>query len=359
MIIWISGGEMKKTIIILILVLLSCTKESITDQQIDQSRLTRLGFDPALIQKALTTAASKGFIQGIIVQKGEEIAFENYFNGFDPELPVNIRSVSKSFLSVITGIVYEKGILKAMDEKVYTLFPEYTNYIKDDRFKEITYEHLLKMKAGFLRDEFNYTNIFSGTDWLFNIFSGQLSYIPGSSHVYATETTHLLGCAVARLTGQNLRNYANQNLFQYIGIYPAAWETDPKGNFFGGNNMFFKTRDLLNLGMLIRNRGVFNGRRIISESWVDECLKPQNPQSNLAWGKMTNISYGMLWWTGKINGYEVRTAIGHGGQFVMLVPALDLIIVTTANAYVGWDEADYNEQQIINIIGEYIVPAVK
>ncbi|GAG35050.1 unnamed protein product, partial [marine sediment metagenome] len=128
-----------------------------------------------------------------------------------------------------------------------------------------------------------------------------------------------------------------------------------------GNNMFFTTRDMAVLGHLYLNGGEINGVQIVPRDWVEESLKNRMPQQQKgwSWGDLHNGGYGYLWWLGEIKGYKVFLAIGYGGQFIICFSELDMIIATNSNAYVGWTKADENERTALDLVANYIIPAVQ
>jgi CubicO group peptidase (beta-lactamase class C family) len=101
-----------------------------------------------------------------------------------------------------------------------------------------------------------------------------------------------------------------------------------------------------------------NGRQIISKGWIDESLTNFTNFQNLTWGDLRNYNYGYLWWMGELKGYRVYFALGHGGQFVLNVPDLDMIVVSTANPGFDWTVADEHERAILHIIAEHVIGAV-
>ena len=105
------------------------------------------------------------------------------------------------------------------------------------------------------------------------------------------------------------------------------------------------------------NNGKLSEEQIVPKTWIEESLIDHTSGSG-TWGVMKNLGYGYLWWLGKIDDYRVFYAIGHGVQFVLCVPDLNLIDVTNANSDIWWEEANTQELAILNIIGNYIIPAI-
>ena len=142
-----------------------------------------------------------------------------------------------------------------------------------------------------------------------------------------------------------------------MGIDVNDWARDPQGVYFGGNDMFFTTRNMAVIGLLYLNNGNLNGKQILPAEWVDSTLQ-YSGGSNIVWGRLTEGGYGYMWWLGKVSGKNVFFALGHGGQYVLCVPDYDLITAVTSDPYVDWTTADSHERIILQIIADFIIPSV-
>jgi CubicO group peptidase (beta-lactamase class C family) len=135
------------------------------------------------------------------------------------------------------------------------------------------------------------------------------------------------------------------------------WEKDPQGYYFGGNGMQFTSRDMAKFGLLYLHNGLMNGTQIVPSLWIEESLTPSTYIGGV-WGDLLDAGYGYGWWLGTINGYHTFLALGHGGQYIITIPDLDIIVVTTANPDFDWDTADLHERTLLHITAEFIIPAV-
>jgi CubicO group peptidase (beta-lactamase class C family) len=214
------------------------------------------------------------------------------------------------------------------------------------------------MKSGLDKDVNLYMEVVYSPNWLSTILGQRLVSNPGEKFIYSTPATHLLSAILTRASGKNSFDFVTENLLLPMETELSDWEKDPQGIYFGGNNMYFTTRNMAALGLIYLNNGSLNSRQIVPTSWVNESLK-EHSNGLGDWGIMNNIGYGYLWWLGEIANYKVFAAIGHGGQFILCVPELDLIVATNAYSNIGWDQANIQELEILNIIGTYIIPAVK
>lgn len=317
------------------------------------------GMDTAQLQTALDEAQKRSHIWSVLVIKDEAIVAERYYRGHDVNSSHNIRSVSKSFLSAMTGIAIEEGYLSGTDEKMLEYFPEYTTTGMDSRKRDITIEHLLTMSAGMEHEHNNYFKLYNTSNWILSAIEEPLIFDPGADFSYNTFLTHTLSGILTKATEKSTFDFGQEFLCDPMGTEIADWQQGPQGIYFGGNSMFFTTRDMAMLGILYMNYGEISGEQIVPVNWVQQSIQRQAPVSGWNWGELHNGGYGYLWWVGEIKDYEVFLAIGHGGQFVICFPALDMIVATNSNAYLGWDQSNKNEESVVELVANYILPAVK
>lgn len=317
-----------------------------------------LGMDENLINSGFNAAQDKLFINAIVIVRHGKIAAEKYFNGRDRYSNQTVRSVSKSFLSALYGIAIEKDLISA-DEKIIDFFPEYKSSVTDPRVNSVTLDQLMKMRAGFKGDEEFYFTFTTSSDWVKTILSSSLNFDPETKMGYSTAGTHLLAAALAKATGKDLMEFGNSNLFIPAGIAINDWLKDPQGYRFGGNDMYFTPRNMAVLGLIYLNGGVINGKEIVPANWVGKSIVSYSGASSGSWGKLSKYGYGLMWWTGELAGLKIYTALGHGGQYIMCVPALDMIITVQSFPDSDWNTADIQERGVMDIIAGYIIPAVK
>ena len=347
--------------IFLAILLFACSTEnekntSFNKYEWKSSNFSEQNIDSTQIKSAFNEASKLDYIYSMLVIRNGDIVAEKYFNGKSKDSYYKIRSVSKSFLSAGLGIAINNGVL-LKDEKLLSILPEFKTKINDSRYSDVKIDHLIKMRAGLQGDRDIYSTVFNSSDWLSAIFNLPLISDPGTRYKYSTPSTHLLSAALSKSSDKTSLEFLTELLTSKMGIEINDWEQDPQGIYFGGNNMYFTTRNMAVLGLLYLNNGMLNGKQIVPKTWVEESLLDYtNGLGN--WGVLENIGYGYLWWTGTIKNYQIFTAIGHGGQFVLCVPDLNLIVATNAYSNIWWEEANEQELAILNIIGNYIIPAV-
>jgi len=317
------------------------------DQKIDDEKLAE-GF---------SAAKELRYMKSLLVIRNGFLVKEEYFKNYTRYTTHICHSVSKSFLSAFTGIAIERGDIPGLDKKAFDYFSEYEFPTFDQRKKNITIKHLLTMKPGFSGDKDVYFQVATSNNWIKKTWQLPLIADPGTEFHYNTFATHLLSASLTEATGMPTLDYANNHFFPRLGITCDRWEKGPSGYYFGGNNMYFTTRDMAVLGLLYLNKGKLNGKQIVPAHWVKESLE-FSTSTTTTWGAMTDVGYGYLWWLGKIKGEDVFMALGFAGQYIAVFPDLQLIIAVNSETTSNWKTADRQERGVLQIIADYLLPAV-
>ena len=291
----------------------------------------------------------------LLVVRHGKLAFERYYHGGRADQANNIMSMSKSVLSVLVGVALEEHLLRSVDQRLDELLPEIFRLGDDPRKHSITLRHLLTMSAGLQWQELSPAAdaVFSARDWPRAVMELPLVSEPGVEFNYNSGLSHLVSCILARSSGMSTRAFAEKRLFRPLGIRCTRWRRDPQGNYIGGWNVWMTARDLAKFGLLVLREGQWNGRTIVSRGWVREStdVHIRNRGAVPQFG-----DYGYLWWRRGLGGQDVILASGYGGQNVFLVPALDLMVVTTARSDLKPPETAY--RQAYEIAGKFVIPAV-
>ncbi len=234
-------------------------------------------------------------------------------------------------MSALVGIAIERGHIAGLDQPISEfdseLLPTRSGTAKDN----ITIGNLLSMQAGLETTSFyNYGAWVLSEDWIRFALDQPLKASPGTKLQYSTGNTHLLSAILTEATGKSTLAFAREVLGQPLGFQLAAWPQDPKGIYFGGNNMELTPRQMLAFGELYLNNGQVNGQQVIPESWITTSLQPL-AESAREEGRF----YGYGWWMREMAGIRTAFAWGYGGQFILLVPDLSLVVVTTSSSLPG------------------------
>lgn len=293
-----------------------------------------------------------GTIQSLIVDKGDEIVFEEYRNGITRSTTTNIKSASKSILSLLVGIAIREGFLEGTHQTLGEFFPDYFRENPDSVKESITIRNLLTMRSGLETTSFrNYGRWVLSDNWVRFALSQPLEEEPGGRMVYSTGTSHLLSVILTRETGMSTREFAEQYLFNPLDIRVGGWDRDPQGNYMGGNNLAVSPHALLKIGKLVLNRGEFGGRQVVPADWIDESLEVYTSSN------FNDYDYGYLWWRRDTGGRKLHFAWGNGGQYIMILPGLDVVISITSDVESGDGSRQY-QRRIFHYLENTLIPAL-
>jgi uncharacterized protein (TIGR03437 family) len=312
------------------------------------------GMDSALLEQASEYVDKHCPTRfSLLVVRNGRLVFERYYKNSASSQANNIKSMSKSILSVLTGIALDEGLLEGVGQKLDEFFPEYFHPGIDPRKHDINLEHLLTMTAGFEWVENGPITgqWFMSRDWHRFTIESTLTSTPGEVFNYSTALTHLLSGILTRVSGSTTRDFATSRLFAPLGMTCMRWSQDPRGYYFGGSEVWLTPRDLAKFGLLLLRNGQWEGRQVVSEQWLRDSCRLR-VRTGAGFG-----DYAYLWWKMTIRGYPVTLASGYGGQNIFLVPDLDLAMVTTAQSDI---QATYQYyQDPYDLLSRYVLPAVK
>ncbi len=268
----------------------------------------------------------------LLVVKNGYLVFEKYYSWGSREKYAEVHSVTKSFTSALIGIALDKGYLNSVDQKLVDFFPEYITDESDPMKKEISLRHLLTMSAGFKWNDWGPSMrkwLYFSPDWVKSAIQLPQENNPGEVFNYNSSTSHLLSAILSKSTETSTLDFAKQYLFVPLGIQSAYWHVDQQGYNIGGFGLGLSARDLAKFGFLYLNNGYWNGQSIVSEIWVKESTSQQiQTVSHPIYGE---FQYGYQWWVKKVDGCKSFRARGKRGQFIVVVPELDLVIAVTSN----------------------------
>lgn len=280
---------------------------------------------PAL-EPAVERADALQQLRSLIVAVDGAPVVERSFRGPDLDTPVNVKSVAKTVIAALVGAAIERGVLDGPEQRIAPLLAESLPRDRDPRLDRVTIGHLLSMRAGLERTSgANYGGWVTSADWVRNALARPFVDEPGGRMLYSTGNSHLLSAILTRVSGRSTLALAREWLGDPLGIEVPAWQRDPQGIYFGGNNMGLSPRALLALGELYRTGGATNGRRVFSAEWVETSLTPRTRSP------FTGHAYGYGWFTVGMEDRPVHYAWGYGGQMIWIVPSLALTVVITSD----------------------------
>ncbi|MBO6522771.1 MAG: serine hydrolase [Balneolaceae bacterium] len=315
--------------------------------------------------KSISEKASKmERLTSLAIIRDGKIVFEEYFRDQSKTSLHDVRSVTKSIISLLTHIAIKEGFITSLEDPIWKYLKD-TGFELSEEQKEIKIIHLLTMSSGFEWLE-NSGNDF--VDWVRSdqhiefLLNRELINEPGSEFTYNSAAVHLLGVIIQEGSGIGLDNFAEEYFFSKIGVEQAYWETMSNGYKNGGAGIRSRTRDLARIGQLMLQDGRSGEDQIIEENWVYESTAPYYDW-RADYGDLQNYTYGYLWWVKEIDDTQKAgyLAWGYGGQFIYVVPAKNLVIVTTND----WRNASsvggssVLELETFNLIFNHILPKVR
>lgn len=303
------------------------------------------GLQSTLLQKGAIALTNIPQAFSFLVLRNNTLVFEQYFHGSSRNASNNVHSASKSLISGLISIAIAKGFLAGVDQSIFDILGE--KFSMGAAKQKITIRDLLTHSSGYkwTEDSTEY-KIQNHPNWVQAILNLPQVHTPGNYFNYATANTHLLSAVLTESTGMGTCEFANKYVFQPLGITFEHWGRDPQGYFSGGYNLYLRPIELMKLGQLYLQGGNWNGTSIIPTSWIQEAWQPQiNVDST--------YNYGYLFWLLTINGHSVYKMWGYGGQYVYIVPDLNLITVITSNT-----AQDYTEMDGDGFIQQYVLSAI-
>lgn len=278
------------------------------------------------LDEAFSTARNAKNIRSLLVSHRGKIIGEEYFDHYASDSLDHVRSVTKSVMATLIGIALDKGIFPNLDASISS----YINETPDDK-RTITIGQLLTMNSGILWHEdegvAEFNNWVSSGDHLNYVLRRPLRDTPGTQFSYNSGGIHLLSIILTRASGVSTLEFANQYLFGPLGIKNIRWERLSGGIYNGAAGLELKPRDLVKIGQLYLNEGIYNNTRVLSEEFVKRATSPQ--AKGLPAAISDNAGYGYCWFVDGSDGISGYAAMGFAGQLIAVVPDRDLVMVVT------------------------------
>ncbi|EAY26938.1 serine hydrolase domain-containing protein [Microscilla marina] len=322
-----------------------------------------MGKIKALMEKILTQKYI--YLHSILIMQNNKLLLEEYFYGHHRDQYHDTRSAGKSLASTMVGLALDQGLLSNVDQKILTFFPEYKGSIKHvgDRKKRIRIRDLMSMSSGLACNDDNYESPGhedrmqeqnAQPDWVKFTLDLPMKREPGKKAVYCTGGVNLLGQIVSNVSRKPSYEFLQTYLFEPLGIKKYTMNMTPMGNGYLGGGIHMRPRDLAKFGQLFANKGVWKGKRVISEKWVQQATQGKATMHNASYK-----NYGYNWWIHRfeVEGEKFRCfyAAGNGGQLIFVVPKLDLVTVINAGNYgQGRLWLKYRDE----IMPRYVIPAL-
>jgi CubicO group peptidase (beta-lactamase class C family) len=330
------------------------------------------GARPSLRLEAMEASIHSGELKkvtSVLVAQRGAILYEAYFGGTEAGTGMDTRSATKTITGMLVGIAIDRGLLPGVEAPVvrYLSVPRPIQN-PDPRKQGITIEDFLTMSSLLECDDWNeYSRgneerMYLVEDWVQFTLDLPIKGFPpwaakpkdspyGRSFSYCTAGAVSLGAVLERATGVRVPEFARRHLFEPLGIQSAEWQFSPLGLAVTGGGLRLTSRDLLKLGQLYAQGGVWNGTRLISERWVNASTHPHVRIND-------ETEYGYLWWLRKFGSggpaFAATYMSGNGGNKVAVFPELDAVVVITTTNY----NARGMHEQTDRMLTDFILPAL-
>jgi len=277
----------------------------------------------------------------LLVVRNGYIVLERYYDD-NPEKSRWMWSATKGVLSSLVGIAIDKGNIRSTNQRMIDFFHDYSKERINKKAYNITLHHLLTMSDGISHQEMD---INFGEEKLVADFRAN----PGSESFYNSMSPQIVSIIITIATGKTALDFAKEYLFEPIGIQRVSWD-EIGGHTRGAYGLALTTRDMAKIGYLFLNRGFWDSVSVIPKHWVKKCSTRQiiNKQFNEFYR-----DYGYYWWIHPIEGHYAYYAEGYGGQFIVVVPDLDLVAAITS------DERTLDDEKYLSILSDIVVPAIR
>jgi CubicO group peptidase (beta-lactamase class C family) len=339
----------------------------------------KAGFNESALCSALSSAINgENNIHAVLIERHGQIATELYLRGadhpihslyglgnpfsfktdFNPETLHDVRSISKSVVSLAFGIAQERGKIKSVSDPVLQFYPELTS-LTQPSLRSITLENLLTMSSGLQWDEGSLPNDETKLYWKENqacfVLDRPITDTPGHVFHYNSGGNAILADTLSRSTGEPWLEFIKINLFAPLGIKNWEWVKDFRGRPLAFTGLRLLPRDMLKIGRLVLNHGQWKNQQIVPAQWIAASTQPHiSTGLKIETTSPEDLEYGYQWWTGTVRWKEksIRwsAAFGNGGQRIFVIPELDTTIVILAGEYNSHDINRVVNQLFENII---------
>ena len=260
-------------------------------------------------------------LHALAIAQGGAVVAAEAIRGPSVRTPVNVKSVSKSVVSALTGIAIERGELPDVDATLGEVAPGLIPKSAAAGVRGITVADLLTMRAGLERTSGgNYGAWVQSGDWVADALSRPFVDEPGGRMLYSTGSTHVLGAVLAEVSGKSLLQLARERIGDPLDIAIPPWTRDPQGRYMGGNNMGLSPLAMIRFGEAWRT-----DLGVIPRDWVEAAWEPHTRS------RFSGDRYGYGWFLTRMRGRKVPYARGYGGQMIWVVPDLALTAAVTSD----------------------------
>ncbi|WP_162842671.1 serine hydrolase domain-containing protein [Mucilaginibacter pineti] len=302
--------------------------------------------------------------------KSGKMLYEHYFNGFGADSLHDTRSSFKSITSLLIGIAIDRGLIKNVNEKVSNFFPKEKSFATDTLKRRLTIKDLLEMRSGFDCDEWNdgkdcETEMTKTADWVKFSLALPMKNAPGKVWAYTSCDPMIISGIIKKVSGMSIMDFAARYLFTPMGITNYRWTVDPEGQGMTAGSFYILPSDMAKIGSLVLNNGRWKGKQVVSKRWILVSTKATIPIPDFSFVRISRSKnaipqptfYGFYWYNENLtlNGqnFPMVIASGNGGQYIIVIKKLDMVVVFTQGNFGTW-----KAKQAFDILAKFIIPSI-
>jgi CubicO group peptidase (beta-lactamase class C family) len=294
------------------------------------------GMDSSALAKLVIYGESHSFDSLLVVRHGR-IVTEAFYAPYAGDIPHEIFSATKAVTGTLLGMVYKDGLLDRLDHPMIDFFGDRHISNIDDEKKAITVQNLLDMTSGLAWEQGfeggrqqTMQDMYRASNLTQFILDRPMAHPPGETFNYSNGDADLVSAIITRLTGKPVEDYARERLFGPLGIADWHWDRDPQGLTTGDGMLFLRPRDMAKIGYLYLHHGAWDGGQLLPRGWADVLIhRTVNTHASYD----PSLSYSNFFWI--LPEQRAYMANGKDGQNIMVLPDLDVVVVTTARKYVS------------------------
>lgn len=328
-----SQARIRWFAVILNCLVIACQSGVSDSRQQSFQNATADDFDIEALASAFGEAQEIEDLRSLVVARDFEILAEIFQNnsGPGPDSSLHVMSVTKSVTATLVGIAIDKGFIQSVDQTLSDFFGPEVDTV-NAALGQVTLHQLMTMTSGHewreIREPSEFNAWVTAEDQLLYILNKPIVHTPGTVFDYSDGVAHLVSAVLEKATGRSATYFADEYLFGPMGLGVRGWYEDNRGISYGGVGLRLGPHDMVEFGNLYLNKGNLNGTQIISSTWIESATSAKVASGD-------HISrypqYGYFWWLRTNGGHDCSCAIGYGGQYILVCPDQELVVVATAD----------------------------
>ena len=314
-------------------------------KELTVSCLSEAKISPRAVKQFIEELSKKIEPHGIVmIRDGKKILDINW-EPYVTDMPHVVNSVTKTFVGIAIGLIYDRGLVK-LEDKVVDIFPEVEYDARNTTLKDVTVKNVMTMSMGQIANPV----VDEDRNWVSALFNNPISFEPGSMFHYDSLATYLLSAIVTKKTGESVATLLQRDVFAPMGIDKSYFLENHEGIVIGGLGLFIPTEGLAKTGWMLTNKGEYNGTRILSEEWATMQITKQIDNANVFDISKHESRQGYCLQCWKCCNGGTRMS-GLWGQMCLMMPEFNFVMAINARGS--------SSQPMLDIFDKTVLPALK